>query len=332
MRNPKIEDTIPLISIIIPVYNVESYLRRCIESVQGQTYHNIDIILVDDGSTDSSGNICEEYAKRDLRIRVIHKENGGLSDARNVGIKSAFGDYIAFVDSDDYICEVYIQYLASIFFENEADIVLCGYFQGEEECFPKRTIRYRKILSFDSKDMLRQWHGKYKQIETMAWGKLYKKLLFVDNNIYFPKGYIFEDVYTTHLLVEKAKKIIITNEKLYYYYKRKGSIINTISEEKLKKSLCAQNQRLDFFSKSGFQEAYERLVVQRQKQYMLNYYLSVMHGMQQLRFESIYLFKESYSSVCKFKETKIWEQIIFFLFNYFYGIITIFSLLRKCKA
>lgn len=326
MENNK---SMPLISIIIPVYNVAPFLGRCIESVQSQTYRNIDILLIDDGSTDCSGDICEEYAKKDLRIRVIHKENGGLSDARNIGIKSALGDYITFIDSDDYVCKIYIQRLAGILFENDADIVMCGYLQGTKKCFPKKIKISNKIFIFNSREMLRQWHGKYKQIETIACNKIYKKLLFEENNIYFPQGYIFEDVYTTHLLIDKAKKIVITEEKLYYYYKRKGSIIHTVSEKKLKGSISAQNQRLRFFINEGYQDACERLMVQRQKQYMLNYYISIIYDMRQLRKQSIFLFKKSYSDACKFKEIKMWERIIFFMFNYFYGIINFFALLKK---
>ena len=113
---------LPCVSVVIPVYNVEKYLIRCLESVILQTYRNLEIVLVDDGSTDNSGKICDEYAERDSRIKVIHKENGGLSDARNVGIKSASADYIVFIDSDDYVKNVYVQSLVEIALRYDVDI------------------------------------------------------------------------------------------------------------------------------------------------------------------------------------------------------------------
>ena len=319
----------PLISIIIPVYNVVPYLKRCIDSVLHQTYRHIEIILVDDGSTDYSGEICEEYAKKDPRIIVIHKANGGLSDARNVGIVKASGDYIAFIDSDDYVCGRYIERLLHRLLKNNADIVICDYFRGVEERFPVNTKQHGETQIFNSKDILKQWHGKYKHIETMAWNKLYRKALFTENNIFFPVGCLFEDVYITHLLIDKAEKIVIMNEKLYYYFQRQGSTMHTVSEKKMRESICAQNRRLAFFENNGYWEAYERLVIQRQKQYMLDYYIAVSYGMQQLRDEMLSSFKNTYFVLCKYKTLKIWEQLLFFVFRYFYCVVNVLAQIKK---
>lgn len=320
----------PLVSIIIPVYNVERYLRRCLDSILLQTYYNLEIILVDDGSTDSSGEICDEYAEKDSRISVIHKENGGLSDARNAGIEAASADYIAFIDSDDYVEKQYVQRLAGILLKNNADIAICGYYCGKREKFPEIKRYHRKIQCFDSKVMLKNWHGKYKHVETAAWNKLYKKVLFVENNIYYPVGYIYEDVQTTHLLVNKALKIVLTNEKLYYYYHRKDSIMQTISEEKMKACIYAQNKRLKFFKDNGYREAYERLAVKRQKQYMLNYLNSVMvKDMEKTKAEMLSLYNESYKRVCSFDEIRIWERLLFFMFRYFHDFIWILARKRR---
>ncbi len=310
---------LPCVSVVIPVYNVEKYLIRCLESVILQTYRNLEIILVDDGSTDNSGKICDEYAERDSRIKVIHKENGGLSDARNIGIKSASADYIAFIDSDDYVKNVYIQSLVEITLRYDVDIAICRYFNGKKKNFPLTIRHYRKVKSFDSKVMLYNWHGKYKHVETIAWNKLYKKALFIDNQIYYPVGYFNEDVQTTHLLVDKAKKIALINDKLYYYYNREESIINTISEKKLRDNIYSQNVRLDYFYKCGYEMAYERLAIKRQKQYMLDYFKCIkVTGMDSICEEVIELFNISYNNVSKMKEIHIWEKSIFFVFKYLY--------------
>lgn len=319
---------LPLISIIVPVYNVAPYLKRCLESIQGQTYRNIEIILVDDGSSDSSGRICEEYAAKDIRLKVMHKANGGLSAARNEGIIKASGEYISFVDSDDYVCETYIERLFRILYDHDADIAVCGYFRGREERLPKnKSIQGKqgKIRSYTAKEMLRQWHGKYKQIETVVWNKLYKKTLFTENNIFFPTGCVFEDVYISHLLIDKSQKIAITSEKLYYYYQRKDSTIHTVSEKRMWESILAQNKRLSFFEDNGYKAAYERLAVQRQKQYMLDYYTALTHGMWKLRREMLFLFKEQYGNLCHYKSVKIWERLIFFIFRYFYGVMNVLT-------
>lgn len=318
------KDELPCISIIIPVYNVERYLKRCLDSVISQTYRNLEIILVDDGSTDCSGKICDEYAEKDNRIRVIHKENGGLSDARNVGIKAAFADYIAFVDSDDYVEKQYIQCLTEILFENNADIAICGYYCGKREKFPKTKRHYRKVQCFDSRVMLHNWHGKNKHVETIAWNKLYKKSLFVENEIYYPVGYFNEDVQTTHLLVDKAQKIVLVNEKLYYYFKRNDSIINTISEKRIRDSIYSQNIRLNFFDKNGYKLAYERLFIKRQKQYMLDYCkCTTVKNMSSINTEAIDLFNKNYNKVFAMKEIHLWEKFIFLLFKYFHNIVKV---------
>lgn len=317
-------DRYPLIGIIIPVYNVENYIERCIQSVIRQTYHNLEIMLVDDGSTDASGKICEQYARKDKRIKVIHKKNGGLSEARNTGMKATTADYIAFIDSDDYVGKRYVQYLAGILFRNNADMAICGYYRGSRDTFPERKKYRGKVQCFDSETMLKNWHGKYKHIETSACNKLYKKSLFTENEIYYPDGYFYEDVQTTHLLVKKAKKIVVINEKLYYYYQRKESIMHTISDKKIRDGIYSQNKRLDFFANNGYREAYERLAVKRQKQYMLNYVKSAAdNGLRVANDEMIDLFMKSYKQVCRFRTTRMLECLMFFIFRYFHGIIQV---------
>ncbi len=208
----------PLISIVVPVYNVENYILKCLNSLIKQNYKQIEIILVDDGSTDESGKICDEFKEKDDRIRVFHKKNGGLSSARNYGIKKAKGDIIAFVDSDDYVKDGFVLDLYRGMQAGNADIVICGY--NNEK--PKNE-------TISGKEATIRLLTKQENIDIISWNKLYKKKLFTDNNIIFPEGKKHEDTLTTYKLMSKAKKVTYIDESLYIYVERKGSI--TASEK-----------------------------------------------------------------------------------------------------
>ena len=212
-----------LITIIIPVYNVEKYLERCIDSVIEQTYKNLEIILVDDGSTDSSGKLCDEFAKKDTRIKVIHKTNGGLSDARNKGLEIATGEYIAFADSDDYLEEDMLETLHNLSTEHNADISIVSYY----EYYNGKLIGVRdskKLEIFNKLDAMKELLMDTK-IQSYAWNKLFKRNLF--ENLTFPKGKNFEDIATTLLLFEKSEKVVLLEEPKYYYLRRDNSIVGT---------------------------------------------------------------------------------------------------------
>lgn len=251
-----------LISIIIPVYNVEQYLDDCIRSVQSQTYQNIEIILVDDGSTDHSGSMCDTYAGLDDRIRVIHQPNQGLSAARNTGFAASEGAYIAFVDSDDMISPIYIQTLYDIINHHHADIAACEYTQNENEMDTQPIPNNGREYKIHSATMLRQWHGKRKRVETVAWNKLYKReILESMSPEIFPTGKTHEDVYTSHLFVEKASDIAITDRKLYYYRKRDNSISRKRTKESIRQDLEAQQARLEYFREKKLYASYFRLLI-----------------------------------------------------------------------
>ena len=215
-----------LISIIIPVYKVEKYLEKCIESVLKQTYTNLQVILVDDGSPDNCGKICDEYAKKDSRIEVIHKENGGLSDARNVGIAKAKGKYIGFVDSDDYIKEDMYEILINLIKEYDADVSICNLYEVIEG---KEYIRNKEngIKEYNRIDILKEVLLD-KNIQSYACNKLYKKELF--NEIKYPIGKKYEDIGTTFYIFEKCNKVVVTSEPEYYYLKRADSLVNNVTE------------------------------------------------------------------------------------------------------
>lgn len=248
-----------LISVIVPVYKVEKYLRKCIESIINQTYKNLEIILVDDGSPDNCSQIIDEYAKKDNRIKVIHKPNGGLSSARNAGLKISNGKYIAFVDSDDML-DIY-QYERMIMLSQKynSDIVFCEYQKSYENelgeiiipDFVREKVEEKIYTPSEAlKEMLLNAN-----IGTYVMTKLFKKELF--DNIIFPEGKVYEDVATVYKLIDKSNKIVYTNEKLYYYlYGRAGAITSSFTEKKITDSLEA-HYGLYLFLKNNYNELSE---------------------------------------------------------------------------
>lgn len=216
-----------LISVIVPIYNVEKYINKCVDSIINQTYKNIEIILVDDGSTDNCYNICDEYKKKDNRIKVIHQENSGLSEARNAGIKMAKGEYLAFVDGDDYILEDMLEYLYKLLKETNSEISVCNFIRYWNE--DKKLIDYninRERIVIKREQALKEIL-KNDLLKSFAWNKLYKKSLF--KNVRYPKGMKMEDVATTYKLISNSEKIVIGKDAKYYYVQRDGSILATKS-------------------------------------------------------------------------------------------------------
>lgn len=215
---------LPLISVIIPVYNTEKYLKDCVNSVLNQTYKNLEIILVDDGSTDSCPQICDEYNKKDKRIIVMHKINGGLSDARNQGIEVAKGEYIAFIDSDDYISTVFIEELHNACELNAVDISCCNFYRKYRN---NHTAAHKPTANkkFTNIEAVKDIFLANSLCEVMTWNKLYRISLFKQSNIRFPVGKLHEDVYTTYKLFYLANGIIYINEPLYFYLQRPDSIM-----------------------------------------------------------------------------------------------------------
>lgn len=209
------------ISIVIPVYNVEKYLPECIDSVERQTYRNLEILLVDDGSTDSSGRMCDDYAASDMRITVIHKPNGGLSDARNAGLKHVTGKYLAFIDSDDIVDNGYIEKLYCGLQAAAADIAMCRIETFIEEMPPERHCPNNYTNEYHGTDMLLRSYLTGK-IRPMAGGKLYRKKIY--DRILFPKGKTTEDVYVFAEVLLQCSKLVTVDSAAYYYRQRKNSI------------------------------------------------------------------------------------------------------------
>ena len=209
-----------LISVVIPVYNVEKYLSKCLESIINQTYKNIEIICVNDGSEDNCSKILSEYKKRDNRIKIINKENGGLSSARNAGIDISTGKYITFIDSDDYIDEDCIEFLYKEIIENNADLSVCSHKVLYENGGVIDKATHNKYI-YNSEQALKKML--YDQdYDISAWAKLYNKKLF--KNVRYPNGRIFEDSATTYKLMDNARIIAVNSESKYNYIIRKNSI------------------------------------------------------------------------------------------------------------
>ena len=220
-----------LISVVIPVYNVEKYIPRCIDSVINQSYNNLEIILINDGSTDNSPKICEEYSIKDKRIRIIHQENKGLSEARNRGISLAQGDYIIFLDSDDYWCDLDgVEAIVQRLVETKPDVLIFNYLKYYEN-----NRKYSKpIFSCDRESLLTSENQlKYllenRCFESSSWNKVVQRELFLNNDLSFRKGTLSEDIEWSAKLALFASKYDYYPHPLLVYVKRKGSITTTPS-------------------------------------------------------------------------------------------------------
>lgn len=226
-----------LVTIVVPIYNVEDYLEACLESLRGQSYSNIEIIMVDDGSEDSSTQICQRFALNDPRFLYIRQENRGLSAARNTGIEHARGDYIAFVDGDDFVHEHYTRMLIAASSRFCCDIVVCGYCT----CDPNGKSGFSSFSgslhaedSVTGKEAFRRFLVRHSIIDVVAWNKLYRTSLF-SSGIRYPSGRLHEDVFTTYLLLAAAEKVTYIPQCLYYYSLREGSIMSEFGTRNLDK-------------------------------------------------------------------------------------------------
>lgn len=240
-----------LISVIVPIYKVEDYLNRCILSLVNQTYKNLEIILVDDGSPDDCPEMCDKWKARDERITVVHQKNGGLSSARNTGLDAATGNYVFFLDSDDYVSPYALEKLIEVTSGTDADMVISNCIKGTDEhyIFPKSQLTVEVLSAKDT--VCRIYESSDASIQYgIACGKLYKKCLF--DNIRYPQGKIFEDMYVTHRVIARCSTIAVINDSLYYYYQRPHSIINESFNIKKLDYLDACKDRIKHFKDYGW--------------------------------------------------------------------------------
>lgn len=254
-----------VVSIIVPVYNVEEFLAECIESILHQTLQDIEIILVDDGSTDGSGSICDEYRKLDERVRVIHKSNGGLSSARNAGIEEASGKYIAFVDSDDYVDTDMYKVMTDAADRYNADIVVCQHYQNENGHKIFKGKQLESAVMYHHDEALDNLVIET-QMTSYAWDKLYRRKLF--DGIRFPLNRYFEDFAVSYRLFDLADKVCQIPDALYYYRIVSTSISHSFSSDNWRKKyhdlLLNQIERIAYFKEKNYQTleevSYARIV------------------------------------------------------------------------
>lgn len=247
----------PKISVIVPVYKVENYLSRCVDSILNQTYTDFRLILVDDGSPDNCGKMCDDYAKEDSRIHVIHQRNGGLSAARNAGLDWFYekdeSEYILFADSDDWLHPQHLEILMRPVTEKGIKISICGYNRPKEfensSFFKYKNCEY-ELLSPEDMLLSHFWNYNY------AWGKLYHKSLFKD--IRYPVGKNFEDTFTTYKLLYKCEKIAFTNEPLYCYFYNEAGITKSPWNKSELVVFDAMKEQLAFYKENGYLRAYEK--------------------------------------------------------------------------
>lgn len=256
----------PTISVIVPVYKVEPFLHRCVDSILAQTFTDFELILVDDGSPDNCGAICDEYAAKDSRIHVIHQQNGGLSAARNAGIDWAFAhsdsQWITFVDSDDVVSELLLEYLFDMAQTENADIISCSFqeFSTEDSTFFIQNNE-ENIYRFSGRDACQNIYEDHCKIGISAWGKFYRKHLF--ERIRFPVGKIHEDQAVIPIILYQVSKVVASDKKLYYYRKRPQSIMHEKFSNRRFDDLEAVDNCILFFSKLGEIEIIKR--AQRRK-------------------------------------------------------------------
>lgn len=258
------------ISVVVPVYKVEKYIDRCITSILNQTYNDFELVLVDDGSPDNCGKICDEYAKKDLRIHVIHQENKGLSAARNAGIDWAFknsnSQWITFIDSDDWIDTRFLEKLHKAAVQLNVDISICDYVRTEGEVkIVKKPFLYEKYNVED-------FYVRQRIVATVAWGKLYKKDCF--SEIRYPIGKLHEDEFTTYLLLFNLNQIAFIDEPLYFYFINYEGIMQSQWNIKRLDIIEAFEAQLAFFKQNSYNKAYKKVI--NEYLYMISYSLKGM--------------------------------------------------------
>lgn len=256
------------VSVIIPIYNVENYLNRCVESIVNQTYKNLEIILVDDGSLDDCPQMCDDLARKDSRIKVIHKENGGLSDARNAGMNIATGEYISFIDSDDYIALDFFETLISVMEKENSDIAECNVVKFYEDGRFEKYSDDLAVTTFDTESALSGLIAE-NPFHQHVWNKLYKVQLVQD--IPYAVGKLNEDEFWTYQAFGRAQKVSKINKTMYYYFQRSSSIMGERYNFRRLDALEGKSNRQNYIEKN-----YPNLVVQAK----IDFYGSCMFAYQ----------------------------------------------------
>lgn len=246
----------PQISVIVPIYNIERYLRQCIDSILAQTFTNFELLLIDDGSPDGCPAICDEYAKKDARIRVFHKPNGGLTSARNYGLDNAKGKWIMHIDGDDWVAPTYIEELYNAAIKNDADIVICGFRFAYED--GSSVIEHPTRWDDDKSVSLNRYIS---SVWTTAWGSIHKSSLYHNNGVRSPQNITYcEDFHLMVRLCYFANKVISIDRPLYNYRQRSSSIVHSLNDKTWRDELSTYLEILDFFRNQGELETYKKVM------------------------------------------------------------------------
>ncbi len=296
-----------LVSVIVPIFNTERFLRKCLDSILNQTYTNLDVILIDDGSEDCSGEICDEYELLDCRVRVFHRKNAGLSAARNIGIENSKGDYICFVDSDDYLNASYVGRMVEIALNYQAEIVQCDFLCVDISSIPLPNIPYTNLECLSGKEAIHKCCCTSENIKfTVCWNKLYFKRLF--ENIRFPIDRQHEDEFTSYKLLYKANLVANINEYLYYYLQRNDSIMGRGFSIKNLDVLDALKERMVFLKDKGLLEEYESTYKQLLAKYRQCY--SLLDNISPQYIEAKKILKKEFEDISNEKITEKQERDI----------------------
>ncbi|WP_062109534.1 glycosyltransferase family 2 protein [Bacillus niameyensis] len=325
------------VSVIVPIYKVEKYLRRCVDSILEQTYTNLEIILINDGSPDQCGEIIEEYARKDSRIIAVHKENGGLSDARNVGITFVTGDFTLFLDSDDWLERNMIDTLIEISQTYKADVVQSAFFYAYADHLLYDDRLYLKDdppLILNNQELMYEL-VKNDVVKNFAWGKLYRTKLI--NGLPFKKGVLFEDVFWAHHVMKRVEKYVIVHQPLCYYFQRDDSIVANYSLENLAilEGLKERHRFVEKYYPDLVNESYKLIL----KTCLTHYNMLVLHrkkdykGIQKRKIRSFIM--ENYEGFSKAvqRDKQLRQQFRLFTIHPYINIsfLTSRKLLRKLR-
>ena len=261
---------LPKVSVIVPVYKVEPFLKECIDSILSQKFKDFEILLIDDGSPDRCGEICDSFSEEDNRVTVIHKNNQGLSAARNIGIELARGQFVTFIDSDDVVEEGYLEVLIQLIYRYGAEVAACGsyVFDQTSSKTAKRSANYKPVIMSNREAVLSLYSRKGARLPITAWGKMYKKELFEE--IRFPIGRIHEDDFIVPLLMYKAQKVVWISSELYGYRMRENSISHQRFSLKRYDGVRAEEECIRYFNSVVETEIVQ--VAERRKKELIAYY------------------------------------------------------------
>lgn len=280
-------DNKPAVSVIVPIYNVSSYLAKCLESIRTQSFSDFEVLLIDDGSTDDSPAIAQGFCDSDNRFKLLHKKNGGLSAARNFGLQYAAGEFVAFIDSDDYIHTDYLSVLYNACINNDADVSYCRF----KYSYFKTGITLKARLSsrtgvFDTEKALNMLI-RDNVLHSYAWNKLYRRTLFADNNITYPEMY-FEDIATSAKVLFHAKALAVTDKYLYFYVKHFGSIMSTMNTQKINDYLRSILIVRNYIQLQGAYDTYKQAICAlARKAHIINIYSIIKQHIQHFDFKNM---------------------------------------------